>query len=171
MTATIDKPAPYRFLEQWARPSHYMGATWEGYFSSGVGQSRDSDALERANFEAMRRALKGCKGWQVVRESHWAVGWVEWIAISPRASKALKIANEIMEAFADYPCIDEMLYSEIEDDDCRQTWENCYSDRKRLKYLREHSYTAESWRDVRAAVKGDWGAAARMLHSPSDLIR
>ena len=31
----------------------------------------------------------------VVRETHWAVGWVEWIAIHQDDEKALKIADDI----------------------------------------------------------------------------
>ena len=46
-------------LKRWTRPSCYMGAEWPDYFSSGVGQSRDSDALERSNFDAMLKALGG----------------------------------------------------------------------------------------------------------------
>ena len=78
-------------LTRWTRPQCYVGATWEDYFQSGVGQSRDSDALERANFDAMKAALAAIPTpadwphdfapWQVVSENHWAVGWVEWIAI------------------------------------------------------------------------------------------
>lgn len=167
---TSTKESHYPHLSLWSRPRDYAGATWEGYYGAGVGQSRDSGALERANFQAMQNALKGCKGWQVVREGHWAVGWVEWIAISPRARKALAIADKLMAGYEDYPCLDEGLYSQIEDEDAAAIWESCFDKSERVAYLREHSYTAESWRDVRAAVNGDWCAAASMLHSPTDIL-
>jgi hypothetical protein len=34
-------------------PDSYFGATWPDYYGSSVGQSRDSDALERSNFACM----------------------------------------------------------------------------------------------------------------------
>ena len=44
-------------LERWKRPFCYMGEEWYDYYSAGVGQSRDSDVLERANFKSMIDAL------------------------------------------------------------------------------------------------------------------
>jgi hypothetical protein len=43
-------------LQRWTLPPNYFGAEWPDYFSSGVGQSRDSDALERSNFAGMLTA-------------------------------------------------------------------------------------------------------------------
>ncbi len=83
-------------LQRWTLPPNYFGAEWPDYFSSGVGQSRDSDALERSNFTSMLTALGGeSETVIVVRETHWAVGWVEWIAIHQDDEKALKIADDI----------------------------------------------------------------------------
>ncbi len=83
-------------LKRWTLPDNYFGAEWPDYFSSGVGQSRDSDALERSNFTSMLTALGGeSETVIVVRETHWAVGWVEWIAIHQDDEKALKIADDI----------------------------------------------------------------------------
>lgn len=96
-------------LKRWTMPDHYAGAVWPGYFSSGVGLSRDSDALERSNFECMLKALGGeSETVIVVREGHWAVGWVEWIAIHQDDGKALAIADDIKRGLEDYPVIDEM---------------------------------------------------------------
>lgn len=157
-------------LKLWARPANYLGETWEGYYSAGIGQARDSDALGRANFQAMRNELKDCEGWQVVREGHWACGWVEWIAIEATAVRALEIASAIMERYADYPVIDEDLFSQVEDEECNTVWSECFNRVDRIDYLRRHSYTAQCWRDVRAAITGDWYAAANILHSPSDIL-
>ncbi|WMT78832.1 hypothetical protein [Bradyrhizobium sp. Ash2021] len=85
-----------KHLRRWTMPANYFGAVWPAYYSSGVGQSRDSDALERSNFECMLKALGGeTETVVVVRELHWAVGWVEWIAIHQDDEKALKIADDI----------------------------------------------------------------------------
>jgi hypothetical protein len=85
-----------KHLCRWSKPPNYFGAAWPDYYSSSVGQSRDSDALERSNFECMLNALGGeTETVIVVRETHWAVGWVEWIAIHESDDKALKIADDI----------------------------------------------------------------------------
>ena len=81
-------------LKRWTLPDNYFGAEWPDYFSSGVGQSRDSVALERSNFECTLKALGGeSETVIVVRESHWSIGWVEWIAIHQDDSAALRIAD------------------------------------------------------------------------------
>lgn len=185
---------PYEHLKLWNHPDCYLGATWEGWYSAGVGQSRDSDALERANFEAMKQALFALPehtidlgecgpdndgpGLQVVREGHWAVGWVEWIAIHQTNTRALEVANNICAKLEDYPVIDEELWSRFEDEDCAQTWENCYDERERLEYLKKHggsslkygAFGESVYRSVRKAIKGDWSYAANLLPCPSDLI-
>ncbi len=70
----------YENLHRWTYPDSYMGETWYDYYRSGVGRSRDSGVLERANFDAMLEALNGeSETVIVVCENHWAVGWVEWM--------------------------------------------------------------------------------------------
>lgn len=175
-------------LNRWARPRDYFGDDWYDYYGSGCGRHRDSGVLERANFRAMLNALGFDAGENVgddcpvegdddeptriiVREDHWAAGWVEWIAIHESDAAGLKIADDIAERLEDYPIIDETVHSEIEDADCRETWSNCYDPRERLEYLREHMYTQEGvFRSVRAACRGDWYEAANLLPCPSDLV-
>jgi len=45
-------------VKEWNHPDSYMGATWEGWYSAGFGQSRDSDALEASNFQTAFDELK-----------------------------------------------------------------------------------------------------------------
>ena len=93
-------------LHKWTLPECYIGEHWEGFYSAGFGQTRDSDALERSNFAEILIALKSFMGQEipdgygadsggpavrVVTEDHWAVGWVEWIAIHESCDGALKI--------------------------------------------------------------------------------
>ena len=176
------------FLNRWEHPSHYAGAEWYDHYGSGCGRHRDSDALERANFLAMLIALgfdgnENAPHWcpldgdgeptrVIVRENHWAVGWVEWIAIHKSDDAGLMIADEVAERLQDYPIVDETLYSEIEDEDCRETWANCYSPKERLAYLREHigSGISGAFREFRDACRGDWYAAANLLPCPSDIL-
>ena len=112
-------------LARWTMPDHYFGASWPDYFGSGVGRSRDSGSLEESNFRAMLAALGGeSETVLVIHESHWAVGWVEWIAIDQSDESALREADQIIAAYADYPVIDEELYSEIEWNRAADYWES-----------------------------------------------
>lgn len=113
-------------LKLWSMPSHYFGAVWPGYYSAGIGQSRDSDTLERSNFECVSKELKE---WMVddlvviVRESHWAVGWIEWIAIHQDCGEALQIADEIKAGLEDYPVVNEDHWSELEWNESADYWD------------------------------------------------
>jgi hypothetical protein len=81
----------------------------------GVGQHRDSDCLARSNFRSMLRLLGGESDTVLVlRDSHWAVGWVETIYIHESNAAALQTADEILTALEDYPVVDESDYSELE---------------------------------------------------------
>ena len=124
----------YHNLKRWSRPANYFGATWPDYFSAGVGQSRDSDELEQSNFAVMLRELgyPSSETVLVVCESHWAVGWVEWIAIHQDDHTALETANRLIGKLADYPVLDEMDLSEREWNAQCETWHN-YSLRDRIE--------------------------------------
>jgi len=87
-------------LKRWTLPHNYIGAIWPDYFCSGVGQSCESGAPEQSNFTRMLDALGGeSETVIVVREAHWRIGWVEWIAIHRDDDRALKIADEMFSQF------------------------------------------------------------------------
>ena len=118
-------PTAPKHLKHWERPKDYFGAEWSSYYSAGVGQSRDSDCLEQSNFGSMLAALGGeSETVIVVRESHWAVGWVEWIAIHQADTKALAIADRQCERLANYPVLNEEDWSRREFEEQCETWEN-----------------------------------------------
>lgn len=155
-------------LKLWTMPDHYAGAVWPGYYSSGVSQSRDSDALERSNFRCMLAAIGGESDTvQVIREGHWAVGWVEWIAIHQDDEKALRIADKINGALEDYPVINEDDWSNEEYEEANEVWANCYSDRERLEFMRSHQidHRFETFADLRGMVRGEYfaGDASELL--------
>ena len=112
-----------RTLERWTMPDSYFGAEWPEYFVF-LSQCRDSDALTRSNFECGLRALGGeSDSVLVVRERHWAVGWVEWIAIHEANAEAILAADEMSCALSDYPVLDESHFSELEWDEAQTQWE------------------------------------------------
>ena len=176
-------------VTEWKHPQHYFGATWQGWYSAGFGQSRDSDALEASNFQTaydelkslstelsvetqdIPGALDGETSVRIIREGHWAVGWIEWIAIHSSNTAALNRARELCEQANDYPVLNEDDFSQREDEACEQTWRECFNASERIDYLRRHSYTASSLVDLFQAIRaGSWYHAANMLHSPSDLL-
>ena len=110
-------------LKRWTRPESYFGEEWPDYYSAGVGQSSESESLERSNFKCMLRELGGeSETVIIVRESHWAVGWVEWIAIHESDSRALAIADKIVAKLAAYPVVDEDHWSNLEYDEICSYW-------------------------------------------------
>jgi hypothetical protein len=101
-------------LSQWEMPSSYFGATHEGSYVF-LGQNRDSDTLTRSNFIVGLERLGGeSETVEVIREGHWAVGWVEWIKIDSSDERALKLADEMMSDLDGYPVLDESHYSDLE---------------------------------------------------------
>jgi hypothetical protein len=174
---TAKETKEYKHISRWTMPQYYIGELWPDYYSAGIGKSRDSDALERANFDAMLSRLGGeSETVIVVRESHWAVGWVEWIAIHATDTKALEIADSIKGKLEDYSIIDEDLFSRYEYEECETVWSQCYDDRERADYLRRHVHKVyalsgeTTYTMLRAAVKGSWYHAANLLPCPSDLL-
>jgi len=111
-----------------------------------LGQSRDSDILEKTNFTVGLNMLGGESDTvRVERYGHWAVGWIEEIYVKPE-SEAYKIAEGIEAKLADYPVLDEEAYSQAEFDDYCESWDNdyCQDFRRSLVEAFELSEAAES---------------------------
>lgn len=172
---------------EWALPKDYMGCTWEGWFSSGFGRSRDSDALEESNFQVASEellnlaedvprhevstelldALDDCLSVQIVRENHWAVGWVEWIAIHSSNTAAIAKAHELCERANQYPPLDESHWSQLEHEQADEVWSSCYDVRERIAYIRQHrsQFEFSSLADLLGCVRGKYfaGYASELL--------
>jgi hypothetical protein len=113
MTSAIKLYQP-QHLEQWTMPDSYIGPSHYGtyYF---LGKNRDSDILTQSNFECGLELLGGeSETVQVIRDRHWACGWIEYILIHESDIKSLQVADEIAAALEDYPVVDEFHYSEFE---------------------------------------------------------
>lgn len=114
-------------MEKWTRPKDYIGEEWEGYYVF-LGQDRDSEVLTRSNFRSALAELGGEIGKNddgisevtVVRERHWACGWVEWIAIHESAVEKIVIAEKILERLENYPVVNEDDFSALEDEECAE---------------------------------------------------
>lgn len=173
-----------KHLKKWELPSHYAGAQWPDYYVF-LGRNRDSSALGRANFDAGLKAIGGEKSdkdkedpndegaalslVRVVRENHWACGWVEWIAIHESATEQLAIADGIAEKLEDYPVVDEELWSEYEQDEANTVWKDCYSAKERIDYIRRHrsQFEFHGFADMLASVRGKYfaGYASELISS------
>lgn len=150
--------ALHESLKRWEIPDSWFGQHWDGYFV-GLSQHRDSDALDRSNFRSALEALGGeSETVHVVREGHWAVGWIEWIAIHESDEKALAIQYEIEGSLADYPVLDELDWSEEEAEEASEVWRNCYDEKERIEYVREYpdQFYFSSWSDLRNVIRGEY---------------
>lgn len=90
-----------------------------------AGQHRDSDTIERSNFEVARDRLLAVDPDQhdheVIRMRHWAVGWVEEIAYRP-GSEVARVADSIRESLDGYAILDEHHHSKLESDEVNESW-------------------------------------------------
>jgi hypothetical protein len=99
-----------------------------------LSRTRDSGVLDNSNFDCAIKALGGeSETVYTLRFGHWAVGWVEHLFIDSVDKHAVKIAEEIESALADYPVLDESDYSDREWNLAAEIWEHMsISDRVEL---------------------------------------
>ena len=125
--------ANLKAIKRWERPSDYFGADWPEYFVF-LGQHRDSDSVQRSNFIVGLEALGGeSETVIVVRERHWAVGWVEWIGIHESDEARITEADGMLCALSDYPVLSDDHLSELEWNEAADYWERM-SVRDRMEY-------------------------------------
>jgi hypothetical protein len=136
-------------LKLWTLPDNYFGANWPDYYVA-YGQHRDSNTLTRSNFRCLLKAIGGEEGDSVivVEESHWAVGWVQWIGIHKDNAKALQKADAIIAGLEDYPVISDDDLTELEHEETCQFWENV-STREKARWCKEAGVS------IFAARRGD----------------
>ena len=77
--------------------------------------NRDAETLTRANHQAIasRLELADPADWARETSGHWAVGWLESIVVRP-GSEAHAIAQRAADELADYPVLDDEVYSDME---------------------------------------------------------
>lgn len=154
-------------LPPWTRASNYIGTDWTGWLVF-LSRHRDSGDLENSNFEAGLAIVKkvasiqpvdddDSASVQVVSENHWAVGWVEWIAIHPSDLGAVKAAEEVLARLEGYPVLDDEDHSRREWDSAQEIWRNCYNERERAQIIRKNrtSFNFDSWAELRDCIRGE----------------
>jgi hypothetical protein len=106
-----------KHLKKWKLPSYYFGEHWDGWYVF-MTTHRDVDLLDESNWECIKRdigenpsAAQKEKGLLIVEESHWAVGWVQWMGIHETDYELLMRADDIKAALDDYPVYDDEDYS------------------------------------------------------------
>ena len=155
-------------VRPWTHPDNYIGEVWPDYYSSGFGRSRDSDALERSNFRVAIDALGGeSETVTIVRERHWAVGWVEWIAIHSSDTKALAVARQLCDRANNYPPLDEEDWSREELEEAHLVWKEGYNTQERIAYIRDKrsQFDFSDYREMLACARGECfiGYASELL--------
>lgn len=162
-------------LTLWTIPSSYAGTSWDDYYIF-LSRNRDSDCLTESNFDYALKAIgeitgeedNGISNVAVVRETHWACGWVEWIAIHKDNSAALEKADEIMGRLEDYPVLNEEDFSQRETDEANDIWAKCYNTGERIKYMRDHysQFEFHSFADMLGCARGNYfsGYASELIN-------
>ena len=112
-------------LELWKRSENYSGEDMSNYYV-GPGKSRDSEVLERSNFDSALEELGGEDGENVVvgHFGHWAVGWIEQIFVNKNAKDKVAKLQEIADKLEDYPVLDDDDYYQKEADELEELFDN-----------------------------------------------
>lgn len=85
----------------------------EDWYVAPVVVTRDSDALTRANWEVQSRFIPECDDCEIHTFGHWGPGWFQLMLVRPNTpahAEALRLAKRL----EDYACLDEDLFSELE---------------------------------------------------------
>lgn len=157
-----------KHLKFWTMPENYFGAVHPATYV-GLSRHRDSDDLTESNFFTFLKRLGGeSETVEIIRESHWAVGWVEWIAIHQDDEQAVKLADEMLGDLESYPVLDDDDFSAREQESANHIWRECYDWRARVDYIRRHrsQFEFHDKAEIRAVVKGEYftGYASELIY-------
>lgn len=128
-----DAIAPFfpQNLKLWTMPDHYVGPLWPSYYV-GLARTRDSGLISESNFYTFLREIGGpSETVEIVRERHWAFGWVEWIAIHQDDEEALVKADNLLECLKNWPILNDAYLSDREDKECRDFWASLSKDERK----------------------------------------
>lgn len=134
-------------------------------------RTRDSDTLERSNFEVMQNILREVDSeednWEVHRFGHWGPGWFEIILVRPD-TECMSRAQEAEDSLCSYSVLCDEHFSQLEHEDAQETWKNCYTDKERIEYIEDHrrDFEFSSLEEMMSCVRGKV-----FCGSVSDMVR
>ena len=128
-TAQAIANQPYLMFSGWDDYADERG--WSGVGIAPCGRHRDSDALERSNFDTVIALLDDIDhdGHDIADFSHWAVGWIDEITYDLGNADMVAAVADIRARHDDYPVLDEDLYYEYEWEENHHDEGYCYADR------------------------------------------
>jgi len=118
--------------------SNYSGSLHPEFYLL-LTKHRDSHPRDESNFDAALKALGGeseDNGVMVIRVGHWGYGWLEHLLIR-EDSPMFKTAEEIENALADYPVVDDEHCSAVYQEHAQQFWSSIRSE-DRLQYVKDN---------------------------------
>lgn len=114
-------------LKKWEHPDSYAGFSPVGDYVL-LSKTRDSYILDVVNFDValfqLRAESEECnETFYTFRASHWACGWVEYLMVAKSAPESvIAVAEDIDNAIADYPILDDDGYSEAQWEAMHEYW-------------------------------------------------
>lgn len=137
-------------LTRWTRPDCYIGPEYPACYYAPVRVNRDSDCLTRSNWRVVtedlaRTLAEDSPG--IVRDSHWACGWIEYFLIHESDAATLERADEWANALSDYPVASDEDFSAVESDEADETWRNCYDVPERLALIQHVDRNGHGFRE------------------------
>jgi hypothetical protein len=155
-------------VKLWERPEDYMGKSWPCYYV-GLARHRDSDCLTESNFQQCLEMLGGeSETVRVVREGHWGVGWLEWIAVHQDNEEGVETLRQIEASLADYPVLNDEDFYGMEQNEADLVWRDCYNTRERIAYIRRNRYQFDfhNFAEMLAVVRGEYfnGYASELIY-------
>lgn len=135
-TATMTERYKPEHLERWSADSptawdsaaNYAGADLSDFYVAPVSVTRDSQLLERVNWQVVTAGLERVSQHDetgTVSMGHWACGWYKIFLIHSEDSAALEAADQWACSLADYPVADDSAWSEAELEAVAKFWERC----------------------------------------------
>jgi hypothetical protein len=141
--------------------SNYCGKIPDTKWLVLMTRNRDSATLTNSNWECALELLGGEQEnhVEIFRFGHWACGWWEALCVAADSSAADE-ATAIEAKLDSYPILDENHFSEAEQDEANQVWQDCYSVSDRIDYVRSHRSQFEftSFSDLMNCIRGHYFA-------------
>lgn len=92
----------------------------DDWIAGPCGNSKHSDALTRANFDALLDRLDAADPngdtWEILLFHHWKHKWLELIFVKP-GSKTETICAESRTSLKEFPCLDDQLWLQYDEED------------------------------------------------------